>query len=110
MKESWPLGANMVIVCYLLLKEANIHVNLICFDQILDYQCSHLCPQKTVRKATIFSTKTQSFVEKTFDMCLLLGLSSSFSKNSHTLLKACHLIIVPLYRLGSDSVINFGRN
>ena len=32
MEKGWTLGTNMCFVCYLLLKEANIHINLICFD------------------------------------------------------------------------------
>ena len=31
----WTSGTNIVFVCYPLLKEANIHFNLICFDVIL---------------------------------------------------------------------------
>ena len=40
--------------------QANIYINLICFDRNLiihGSECSHICPQKTVKKATTFSTK-----------------------------------------------------
>ena len=33
--ENQALGSNMVFVCNLFLKEANIHFDLICFDVIL---------------------------------------------------------------------------
>ena len=96
MKKKPAFGANMVIVCYLLLKEANIRDSLICFDHIFDYHHINVVtfvPRKQSKRPQ-FSTKT--VVEKAFDMCLLLGLSSLFSQSSHTLLKARHLIIVPL--------------
>ena len=45
-----------------LLKEANIYINFICFDR-LDFDnlhinvVSHLCPQKTVQKPQFFPQK-----------------------------------------------------
>ena len=88
---------NMVFVCYLLLKEASIHIILICFDHNFEYpHISHPCPQQTVKKATLFPQKHCFFVEKVFDMYLLLGLSSFFNQNSLNFLKNCHVIVVPL--------------
>ena len=47
----------MVFVYYLLLKEANIHINLICFDDNFDHPhvnvVNSICPQKAVQKVTI---------------------------------------------------------
>ena len=37
MEKGRTLGTNKLFVCWLLLKEANIHVNLICFDRNFDY-------------------------------------------------------------------------
>ena len=37
MGKSRTLETNMVFVCYLLLKEANTHMNLICFDHNFDH-------------------------------------------------------------------------
>ena len=37
MKKSQTLGTNMAFVCYLLLKETDTHVNLICFDRNFDH-------------------------------------------------------------------------
>ena len=64
MEKSKTLGTNMVFVCYLPLAEANVHINLICFDDNFDHPRVNDCPQKTAQKATIFSTKAQFFVEK----------------------------------------------
>ena len=47
------------------------------------HRCNHLCPHKTVQKTTIFFHKNIVFVEKVFDMYLLLGFSSLFSQNCH---------------------------
>ena len=48
----------MVFVCYLLLKEANIHIDLICFDDNFDHPDVNVVtfvPRKQSKKATIFS-------------------------------------------------------
>ena len=37
MEKSRTLGTSMVFICYLLLKEANIHINLVYFDRNLDH-------------------------------------------------------------------------
>ena len=50
-------------------------------------QCSHLCPARQQSKKPQFFHKTLFFVEKVFDVYLRLGLSSLFSRNSHTFFK-----------------------
>ena len=92
MEKKPDLGTNMAFVRYLLLKEANIHINLICFNGNLDHPHIHVVtfvPRKQ-------SKKQQFFPQKVFDMYLLLGLSSLFSQNSLAFLKNCYLILVPL--------------
>ena len=89
----------MAFVCYPFLKEANIHVNLICSYRNFDHphidQCNHLCRCKQSKKSQFFH-KNIVFVEKVFDIYLLLGLSSRFSQNSHIFFKNCCSIAVPL--------------
>ena len=60
MGKSRTLGTKMVIVCYLLLKEAKIRVNLICFDDSFDHPHVNLVtfvPRKQ-SKSHHFSTET----------------------------------------------------
>ena len=98
MEKYRTLGTNMVCACYLFLKEANIHINLICFDRDFDHphmNVVHVCPQKTVQKPHFF-LKNLVFAEKVTDMYLLSDLSSLFSQNSRTFKKNCYLIVVPL--------------
>ena len=80
----------MVFVCYLLLKEANIHINLICFDDNFDHP--HVNVVTSVPRK---QSKQPQFFHKTFEMYLLLGLSSLCSQNSRTFLKNCYFIVVP---------------
>ena len=47
-------------------------------------------------KSHRFFHKAWFFVEKVFDMYLLVGLSSLFSLNSRAFLKNCYLIVVLL--------------
>ena len=42
---------------------------IVIFDHSHINVVSHLCPQKTVQKATIFSLKTQVFIEKKSSLC-----------------------------------------
>ena len=96
MGKSQTLGTNMVFACYLLLKEANMHINLICFDRNFDqpHSCVVTFVPRTSPKRYIFSTKTVSVVVSICD--LLLGLSSLFSQYSRAFLNNCYLIVVPL--------------
>ena len=71
----------MVFVCDLLLKEANIHINLNRFDPNFDHPHIHVVtfvPENSPKNNNIF-TKTEMF--------LLLGLSSLFSQNNHAFLE-----------------------
>ena len=72
MEKSRTLGTNMLFVCYLLSKEANIHINLICFDRIFDHPHINVVtfvPSKQSKNHK-FSTKAcvWYFLEKAFDM------------------------------------------
>ena len=82
MGTSQTFGTNMVFACYLLLKEANIHINLICLDR--NFNNPHIIVvtfvPKNSQKAAIFPTKTRFFVVKVFDMYLFFGLSSLLVK------------------------------
>ena len=87
----------MVFVCYLLLKEANIHINLICFDDNFDHPHVNVVtfvPTKQSKKPQFF-IKTLLFVKKVFELYLLLGLSSLCSQNSCTVSKNCYFIVAP---------------
>ena len=87
----------MVFVCYLLLKEANIHINLICFDDNFDHPHVNVVtfvPRKQSKKPQFF-IKTLLFVKKVFELYLLLGLSSLCSQNSRTVSKNCYFIVAP---------------
>ena len=57
------------------------------------YQCCHLCPQKTVQKATTFPQWRSFSLKKPFYSYLLLGLSSFFGQNSQAFLKHCYFIV-----------------
>ena len=97
MEKSRTLGTNMIFTCYLLLKEAYIHINLICFDGNFDHPLISVVtsvPRKQ-SKSDNFSTEAV-FVKEVFDMYLLLGLFSRFSQNSHAILKNYFLNVVPL--------------
>ena len=88
-------------------QKANIHINCICFDS--NFHHPHInevtfVPKKQ-SKIHRFFNKKQSFVEKVFDMYLLLGLSSLFRQNSHTFLKNCYLIVVPFEKLTKTSCL-----
>ena len=51
----------MVFVCYLLLKEANINIDFICFDENFDLPHVNVVifvPRKQSKKATIFFKKS----------------------------------------------------
>ena len=61
MEKSQTSGTNMIFVCYVLLKEANIHINLICFDHNFDLHTSMKSPL-SLRKQ---SEKPQFFPENT---------------------------------------------
>ena len=81
----------MVFVSYLLLKEANIHINLICFDRSFDHRHINVVtfvPTKQFKKPQFYH-KT-FIVVKLFNINLLLGLSSPFSQNSRAFLKNCY--------------------
>ena len=67
MENSRTLRTNAVFVCYLLLKEANIHINLICFDHNFDHPHVTVVPRIFLQNLV--------FAEKVFDM---FGLSSIF--------------------------------
>ena len=87
----------MVFVCYLLLKEANIHINLICFDDNFDHPHVNVVafvPRIQSKKPQFFH-KNLTFVKKVFEMYLLLGLSLFCGQNSRTFLKNCYFIVVP---------------
>ena len=78
MRKSRTLGTNKVFVCYLLLKEANIHFNLNCFDGNFDHPHINVVtfvPRKQFKKSQMFPQKHSFFVEEVFDMYLQLGLS-----------------------------------
>ena len=68
----------MVFVCYLPLKEANIHMSFISVVTLVNRKQSEK-PQ--------FFHKNIVLCQKVFDMYLLLGLFSLFIHNSHTFLK-----------------------
>ena len=79
----------MVFLCYVLLKEANIHINLICFNRNFDHPhitAVTLSPENSPKSHDFFH-KNIVFLEKAFNMYLLLGLSSLFSQNSLAVLK-----------------------
>ena len=85
----------MVFEYYVLLKKANIRINLISFSHNFDHQhvtVVTLVPRKQSEKPRFFH-KNIGFVEKvfnTFDMYLLSGLSSLFSQNRWAVLKNCY--------------------
>ena len=57
MEKSRTLGTKMVFVCYLLLKEANTHINLICFDDNFDHPHVNVVtfvPRKQSKKPQFF--------------------------------------------------------
>ena len=61
MGKGRTLRTDMVFVCYLVLKETNIHFNLMCFDRNFHYPDVNVVtfvPQETVQKATIFPQNT----------------------------------------------------
>ena len=64
----------MVFVCYVLLKEGNIHISFICFN--LNFDHLHITAVTPVSredspKGHYFFQKSIVFVEKVFDMYLL---------------------------------------
>ena len=83
----------MVFVCHLHLKEAKIQMNLICFDRNFDHPHVNIIfvSSKKSKKPQFFSTKHSIFVEKVFDMSLILRLSSLFSPNNRAFLKNYYL-------------------
>ena len=66
MEKSRTLGTNMVFVCYVSTIERSKHSYQ--FDLLWSWfwssthQFSHLCPQKTVQKATIFFPQKHNFL------------------------------------------------
>ena len=85
----------MAFICYLILKEANIHINLICFDRNFDHPHINVVifvPRKQSKSHHFFHKNT--FVEKVFDIatfsencCLTLfergrGQNEGFAKYS----------------------------
>ena len=87
----------MVFVCCLLLKEANIHINLICFDDNFDHPHVNVvtfAPENSP-KSPNFSQKLSFLLKTVFEMYLLLDLFSLFSQNSCAFLKNCYFIAVP---------------
>ena len=80
----------MVFVCYLLLKEANIHMNLIFFDH--NFYHLHInvvvfVPRKHPKRPQVFPQKHGFLKKKVLNIYQLLGLSSRFSQNSRAVLK-----------------------
>ena len=67
MEKSQTLGTNTVLVCYLLLKEANIHINLICFDSSFHHSRINVVTSAPPKNGPIY---------------LLMGLSSIVGQNS----------------------------
>ena len=74
----------MVFVCYVLLKEANIQINFICFNLNFDHPHITVVPfvPRRQSKKPRFSPQNIVFIAKVFDMYLLLGLSSRFSQTA----------------------------
>ena len=75
--KSQTLGTNIVFVCYLLLREENIHINLICFHCNFDHphiDAVTFVPRKQSKKPQFFRKKIVC-VEKVFNMYLPLGLA-----------------------------------
>ena len=63
-------------ICDLSLKELNIHINLICFAHNFDHLHINVVtfdPRKQFKKLQFFH-KNIAFVEKVFDMYVLLSL------------------------------------
>ena len=93
------LGTNMAFVCYLLLKEleANIHINLICFDRNFDHPHVNVVTFVSSQKShNFFPQKHSFFAKKVFDIYLLLSLFSLFSQNNHPSLKNRYSVVVSL--------------
>ena len=67
MEKGQALGTNMVFICYLLLKEANIHINLICFDHPHINVVVTFVPRKQPKKPHFFH-KNSFLLKKIFDM------------------------------------------
>ena len=82
----------MAFVCYVLLKEANIYINFICFNRNVDHPLITVVtfiPRKQSIKPRFFH-KNIVFLEKVFDMDLLLGLSSLFRQYNRAFWKNCY--------------------
>ena len=93
MKKNQTLETNMVFVCYLFFKEANIHINLICFHRNVDHP--HIIvvtfiPRKQPKMPHFFH-KNSFFLKKMFNMYPLLGLFSLFSQYKRAFLKKLSL-------------------
>ena len=61
MGKSWTLWTNMVSVCYLFVKEVNMHINLIYFGHNFDHPWINaitFVPNKQSKKPQFFSTET----------------------------------------------------
>ena len=87
----------MAFVFYFILKEANIHINLICFDGNFDHP--HI---NVVTSVPSGQSKKSHFLHKNIVLCSkslarvsVLDLSSLFSQNCSKLLQNCFLIFVP---------------
>ena len=84
----------MVFVCDLLLKEANIYINSIRFDRNFDHPHVNVVtfvPENSPKSHNVFPQQ-QFFVDKVFDMYLLLGLSTVFSQSNLSFLKNCQML------------------
>ena len=94
MEKSWTLQTRMVFVCYLLLKEASIHINLLCFDHNFDHPHINVVTFVPSKQS---KSHNSSLLKMSGDMYPLLDLSSLFRPNSPvSFLKNCYVIAVPL--------------
>ena len=67
MEKSRTLGTNLAFVCYLLLQETNIHINLICFDHNFDHPHINVVtfiPRKQAKKPQFFPQKHFDLLKK----------------------------------------------
>ena len=93
----------MAFVCYVLLKDANVHINCICFDRNCDHPqitAVSFVPRKQSKKPRFYFHRNIICVEKVFEMYLLLGLSLLFGHlNSRSFWKKIVAFAVLLKKL-----------
>ena len=85
----------MVFACYLLLKEANVHINLICFDRYFNNPHINVVtfvPENSPKSSNFFPQR-HGFLLKRFSAVRFVF---RFSQNGRAFLKNCYLIVTPL--------------